>query len=363
MKLKVFEVLNDKQRISSIDVFRCLAIVPVVLYHFDHYLPYGYLGVDLFFVISGFLVGSILIKKFKADKRIGFAEFVLQRGFKIWPSYYSFLIVGSLLAVLFYRGNADQFIIPLNEYPKYLFFYQNYGGGDPHWIFDHVWSLCIEEHFYILLPLFIIIIKAISAKNIRLLTAGVIGLILMGVFFKFASVFLTGSKGTYAETHNRIDSLSWGVLLGIIIMYHGEKFRTLAIRKYLFMLGLILLAGNVFINSWADSYMWNKVVFHSMIPFCFFLMIAGSYYYDFSALKPIRFIAYFSYNWYLWHPIFVWVIIWWVGFNIWGVILYLIVSFGVATLFTILVEEKFLKLREPILDRIFNRKKKVALAS
>lgn len=111
MKLRSLVVLNSAERISSIDVFRGFAILPVVFFHFHNFLPYGLLGVDLFFVISGFLVGSILIKQYKEDKRIGFFRFILQRGFKIWPSYYSFLLVGSLLAFLFYRYDKPDFLI------------------------------------------------------------------------------------------------------------------------------------------------------------------------------------------------------------------------------------------------------------
>lgn len=100
MKLKSIEIIESKSRISSVDIFRGFAILPVVLFHFNNTLPFGYLGVDLFFVISGLLVGSILIKQYKSRNKINFFQFVLQRGFKIWPSYYSFFIVGTILGMV-----------------------------------------------------------------------------------------------------------------------------------------------------------------------------------------------------------------------------------------------------------------------
>lgn len=225
MKLKSLSVIASQDRISSIDIFRGFAILPVVLFHFHEYLPFGLLGVDLFFVISGFLVGSILIKQYKTNNEINFFRFVLQRGFKIWPSYYSFLVAGSILAFLLYRYDKPEFLIAWESKDafRYLFFYQNYTGAPFHWIFNHVWSLCVEEHFYILLPLMIILVKGIFGNKKSLLFLSVAGLILGGIVFKELSILYTHSKDTYAGTHNRIDALGWGVLLGIIISYYGDN--------------------------------------------------------------------------------------------------------------------------------------------
>ena len=141
--LKVFEVINKKDRNSSIDIFRSLAILSVVLFHFNGYLPNGEIGVDLFFVISGLLVGGILSREFEAGNKISFFKFFIQRGFKIWPSYYFFIGFGSILAYILYRENHVDQIIPIWDIKRYLFFYQNYTGTPFHWSFDHVWSLCI----------------------------------------------------------------------------------------------------------------------------------------------------------------------------------------------------------------------------
>ena len=125
-KLRVFKVLNDKDRISSIDIFRSVAILSVVIYHFNETLPFGYLGVDLFFVISGLLIGTILISEFVKRDSIHYVSFILKRGFKIWPSYYVFLIVGNLLAYFLYRHTHPDYYIPLNDYPRYLFFIKTF---------------------------------------------------------------------------------------------------------------------------------------------------------------------------------------------------------------------------------------------
>ena len=112
-KLKSIEIINSTTRNQSVDIFRGLAIISVVIYHFNQQLPFGYLGVDLFFLVSGLLVGGLLTKEFENGRKIDFLKFFLQRGFKIWPSYYTFILLGSLVALSFYHITNPEQIIPL----------------------------------------------------------------------------------------------------------------------------------------------------------------------------------------------------------------------------------------------------------
>ncbi len=362
MHLKSLQTINSRDRISSVDVFRAFAILPVVIYHFNSFIPYGYLGVDLFFVISGLLVGSILIRKFKKNEKIIFWKFILQRGFKIWPSYYCFLLVGTILAYIFYRYDKPEYIINgAGDSIRYLFFFQNYTGAPYHLPFDHVWSLCVEEHFYILLPIVFLILTALFKNSRNLLILSVVGLIASGIVFKFISVYFMPGISTYSTTHNRIDALGWGVLLGVFTTYFGDYLKKLKWLPLVFIVGLLLFALNLVALLQLKSAFYQDAIFYSVSPFCFFLMLLGLYYHDFSSWKPIRFIAYYSYNWYLWHPLFVAIVGRYIGINWWGLLVYMIVSFTVAVFFTILVEEKFLKHREAIINKIF-RKRQSAIA-
>jgi peptidoglycan/LPS O-acetylase OafA/YrhL len=132
MKIKLFNnlnrVLSSNDRVSSVDIWRGLAIISVVLYHFNGTLSYGSLGVDLFFVISGLLVGGLLTKPFLKEEKISFFNFFLRRGFKIWPSYYTFLVLGTIIATLTYNSQNSNQIIPFTDFKRYLLFYQNYTG-------------------------------------------------------------------------------------------------------------------------------------------------------------------------------------------------------------------------------------------
>lgn len=354
-KLKVYELLYTNNRISSLDVFRAVAIIIVVLYHFHQVLLFGNLGVDLFFVISGFLVGGILIREYDKNQGINIPKFILQRGFKIWPSYYFLLIFGTVVATLFYRNSHPEQIIPFKEMARYAFFYQNYVPNPDHWSFGHLWSLCVEEHFYILLPVTLFLIhKLVGNKNrTKALYIMVFTAIILGMAFKYYSLYYTESRDTYLRTHNRIDALAWGVLLYLVITHYGERLKQIKHLYLLSIAGILVFALSVIIGNHTDSEKYHQIVLHSVIAPSFFLLILGVYYVDFSKFYILRTIGYFSYNWYLWHPIFVSMVSDKIGTGITGLMIYIILSFSMAVLTTVLIEEPLLQKRKAIINRIF----------
>ena len=343
-KLRVFKVLSASDRITSLDFFRALAILSTVIFHFNNF-PFGELGVDLFFVLSGILVGGILIKQFKADNKISFTKFFLQRGFKIWPSYYFFILSGSVIAYFFYHNTNPELLIFPNDMYRYLFFYQNYTGLPFHWIFDHVWSLCVEEHFYIILPIVFLIVQSFvpKEKKLKYLFAFIILLIASGILFKPLSYLLLNSQDTSAGTHNRIDALAWGILLRLIVTYTKTKINMLP----MLLCGLGIFACNLHLALHSEFY--SKLFLHSVTPFAFFLIILSLYETNFSKFKVLGFISYYSYNWYLWHPIFVIFLTKHFTNTFSGTSVYLLTTFAVAMLATILIEEPFLKLRSKLI--------------
>jgi peptidoglycan/LPS O-acetylase OafA/YrhL len=354
-QLKVYQLLTTNNRISSLDVFRAIAIIAVVFYHFHQYLPFGNIGVDLFFVISGFLVGGILIKEFNKEKAINIPRFLLQRGFKIWPSYYFFLLFGSLIVFLFYHNSHPEQIIPFREITRYALFYQNYVPNPDHWSFGHVWSLCVEEHFYIMLPVILFLIyKLVSKKNhTKALYAMVFAAIFLGMVFKYYSLYYTESRDTYLRTQNRIDALAWGVLLYLIISQYGEKLKQIKNLYILSLIGMTVFVAAIIIDNNTTSEKYHNIILHSAIAPCFFLLILGVYHRDFSRFYLLRTVGYFSYNWYLWHPMFVSFISDRIGKGIIGLTIYTVISFLMAALTTILIEEPVLQRRKSLIAKLF----------
>ncbi|OYU83734.1 MAG: hypothetical protein CFE24_10015 [Flavobacterium sp. BFFFF2] len=357
LNLKSIQIINASNRVSSVDFFRGLAILAVVLYHYHYLLPFGNIGVDLFFVISGLLIGGLLTKDFNADNKISYFKFILQRGLKIWPSYYFFIIGGSVFAFFFLVNEQPLHLIPLNDIKRYLFFYQNYTGNTPHPAFEHVWSLCVEEHFYLVLPIMFIAVKAIFPKNIQktALYFLTIMVVLFGITAKYVS-YTVFHLNTAVGTHNRIDALAWGVLLNFILIDFATFSKETSVKITSVSLSSALLIISLWVLTYFDDGFYKQVVFHSLIPFVFFLLLFGCYFVDFSRFRIIQFIAYYSYNWYLWHFVFAFYFYYAFGDSFLGLLLYLVTSFLFAVAVTIVVEEFFLEKRKFIVNLFFPSK-------
>ena len=174
-----------------------------------------------------------------------------------------------------------------------------------------------------------------------------------GIRFKVLVIEFTRSMDNSAATHNRIDALAWGVFLNLLLTYKGEKIKVMQNKVWFTIVGLLLFIGLITIQGITDNIIFNKVVLHSAVPFSFFLMILGVYYNNFKKLMVVRFLAYYSYNWYLWHPIFVWLILDKLGSNYLGLAAYLFITFTMAILTTILIEETMLKIRPKVINKLF----------
>lgn len=137
-------------RQRELDLLRGLAIILVLFRHYNIFTPLfniGWMGVDLFFVLSGYLVSGLLFKEYLKYGSIKAMRFLIRRGFKIYPLFYLLMIITIILQILIKK--------PLTSYQLFseLLFVQNYFGN----FYYHTWSLAVEEHFYVLLTILIFI--------------------------------------------------------------------------------------------------------------------------------------------------------------------------------------------------------------
>jgi peptidoglycan/LPS O-acetylase OafA/YrhL len=207
------------KRNASLDVLRCVAILLVIGRHFPYYHAWskvGWIGVDLFFVLSGFLISGLLFVEYKTHGRIRFWRFVARRGFKIWPSFY--LMVGAFVAIsfVFHEDNWRSIFAS-------LFFVQNYVPENllPT-IVGHTWSLAVEEHFYIALPLVLIALSHNRRKDpfspIPLIFA------LTAIVCLALRCFTMAPGDAPWGTQLRIDSLFAGGTLGYLYHFRRPSF-------------------------------------------------------------------------------------------------------------------------------------------
>jgi peptidoglycan/LPS O-acetylase OafA/YrhL len=157
-------------RLAGLDVLRAVAVLLVIGRHaapcpqqapagyravVDSWARGGWVGVDLFFVLSGFLIAGLLLREHAARGRIDYGRFLLRRGLKIYPPFW--LLLAATVAMWSAAGRTP----PATQLAAELFYVQNYWPG----LLPHTWSLAVEEHFYLLLPLVLIACAKASARS------------------------------------------------------------------------------------------------------------------------------------------------------------------------------------------------------
>lgn len=221
-----------RERLAGPDLLRALAITLVVLWHFPlavfpcHWRPATWAGVDLFFVLSGYLIGTQLLRPFAEHRQPSLRDFFLRRMFRVLPAY------GVVLGIYFLvPGFREQPVLaPLWRFLTFTF---NFGlDGSKTGAFSHAWSLCVEEHFYLVLP--IIVFALMRRPSVRR-TAIVAGSLLLGgmllraslyYFFLYKHAYLPDeSPGSrfleviYYPTYNRLDGLTVGVVIAALRLF------------------------------------------------------------------------------------------------------------------------------------------------
>jgi peptidoglycan/LPS O-acetylase OafA/YrhL len=234
------------QRNFALDILRGVAVLLVMIRHmppcprdtgdavgsvFNLLHTLGRTGVDLFFVLSGFLIAGLLFKEIERTGRLDVPRFWLRRGLKIWPSY--FVAYGFMVALCcgeeVRTGKAPQALERLQNTVPNCLLVQNYFPVSQQW--PNSWSLAVEEHFYLLLPLILVGVMAIFAsRNPTSQPCRFTGLFLAGAAFCLGVLVLRLAEACrdrpnlYFPTHFRADSLCFGVMLGYLFHYRADRF-------------------------------------------------------------------------------------------------------------------------------------------
>jgi peptidoglycan/LPS O-acetylase OafA/YrhL len=197
---------------------------------FDTWKLVGWAGVDLFFVLSGFLVSGLLFREHQSRGQISFAGFFVRRGLKIYPAFYVLFIIYGLFE---WRMGIE---LTPNRVAGELLYLQNYLGR----IWIHTWTLAVEEHFY----LFIGVVLAWLSRRGRVHDVVRVAWLVLG--FCLVARVLTWQQGrdTVFATHLRMDSLMFGVLLSYVYHFHHATLEAWMARWWRWMLaGSLLLVA------------------------------------------------------------------------------------------------------------------------
>jgi len=283
------------KRNQALDILRGAAILLVILYHFsriDIFFNFGWTGVDLFFVLSGFLISGLLFSEYKRTGKIDAPRFWVRRGFKIYPSFY--VMMGFTAASLFVAHITHPGLL------EECLFVQNYG---PH-IWEHTWSLAVEEHFYLILPVLLLALIKFSSNRADPFVA--VPYIFGFLFFACLGLRIVAHAygmnwvSIHAQTQFRIDSLFAGVFLGYLKHFCKETFAWLA-RKPLWAAGIPFLipatlvpAYNPFINVWGPTLLYTGYA-------CILLSMVERPPSNSPLARGMAYIGRHSYSIYLWH--------------------------------------------------------------
>lgn len=247
-------VAAPRQYYPALDGFRALAILLVFFHHYITYFPgmdsrlaaSGWIGVDLFFVLSGFLITGILWDS--KGKPHALHDFYIRRGLRIWPLYYGVLLVLFVLSLaahwklswyyllwVFHLGNYAHF---LTDFP--VDFLTKAGNGyDTSLVsFGHFWSLCVEEQFYLLWPLVVMSFR--SKKRLLQLCVAVLLFcpVLRYVLSTHVNAALLSKELCYRILPTRMDALLYGGALAVLMRSRAQHW--IAERKNLLSVACIL---------------------------------------------------------------------------------------------------------------------------
>lgn len=237
----------------EIDGLRALAIVPVILFHtgFDAFGG-GFIGVDVFFVISGFLITSIILSEM-ADKKFRLVKFYERRARRILPALFLAFTLSAVLAyfVLLPHQIKDlaQSIAAATLFVSNFFFYletdyfNEFTSKSP---LLHTWTLAVEEQFYLLFPLLLLIVFPLGKVKLNLL---VVGLLLTSFVFAVATVAQDRDLAFYG-THTRAWELMVGCVLAInrdaILAWTNARLSDVSERLAYEVAGVLALTGIIF---------------------------------------------------------------------------------------------------------------------
>ncbi len=289
---------------NHIDGIRALAVVVVWLFHLNPYLfPGGYIGVDIFFVVSGYVITLSILNDIKKEKRFRFLHFYKKRFFRIFPALF-FVIFFIFLFYLFFG-----YLFELNYVSKiafasllglsnifYIYLKSDYFLENELNPFLHTWSLGVEEQFYFLYPILIIFLIFSSSIFTKIKFVSFLRLICLTIILlSFFCFFSYGNKtiGNFYSPLARFWEIVFGCLLYLV--FENKKIKINPIILSLLIISFILI---IFFDNYINN-IYITLIF--AVLFTAIIITSNNNFLDKINNIYISYLGKISYSLYLWH--------------------------------------------------------------
>lgn len=299
----MIQLSKDNLYRPDIDGLRALAVLPVLLFHAQLGCPGGFVGVDVFFVISGYLISSLILKELQVET-FNLVTFWERRVRRILPALTVVVLTTYFAGWLIYLPQdfklVGKSIVAQAMLVSNVFFYLQPDG-----YFDagietkpllHTWSLAVEEQFYLIFPLLLVVL-ARSKKPVQLKTICVLGLA------SFA-LSIYGSYSYTSATFYLLPTRAWELLIGAFLaMMRGHLHSSRGVRETTGWIGLAFVCLPIFLYDEGTPFPG-----FAALPPCLGAALViysseskRSFVGRLLSLKPVVFVGLISYSLYLWH--------------------------------------------------------------
>ena len=308
----------------ALDGVRAVAVLAVIAYHLGTRMSGGFLGVDVFFVLSGYLITTLLLSERWRTGRISFAGFWARRARRLLPAL--FIVVAAVALMTAHLGVVSSFAARRADMIATIFYYANwhfievgqsyfaqFGGTSP---LEHMWSLAIEEQFYLVWPVVIGIGVLLTwRRTVRPLIALMVVGAIASTALMIASYDVTDPTRSYFGTDTRAHALLLGALLATVLvtrptLLHNGRVQALAAWVTPLVALLVFVAFFAMPDQTGFYYHGGSLLFALVVAVGLLFVEAKprSALGRLLSVPPVRWIGMISYGLYLWHwPMIVWV--------------------------------------------------------
>lgn len=349
----------DNDRISYIEMLdgiRAISVLIVVIAHcgFGSFIPGG-LGVTIFFFLSGFLITSLLCIEYEKNGCINYKNFYIRRTFRLFPPLILLLVVSYLLNHLGLLGGEASF----SSFLFQLFYLSNYaalyswGAGAPDGL-GVLWSLAVEEHFYLIFPIVLYFTKRYLSDKEPVMFLFILCICVLIWRIILVQFFKVSPSVTYSSTDTRIDSILYGCILALSLNpFKSESYDFIynnrLLFKLLFFSALVVLLVTLFIRNdyFRETYRYSLQGASLFFIFSFVVFSKKGLVFKILSLPLLVKIGKYSYSIYLFHFVIIYLILQNTSISNNYFLLFLTApsSYLVGKLINITIDNYFLKLR------------------